>query len=62
VEGRKISKSSDNAIDPFEVLQTTGTDALRYYLLRGIPPFEDGDFSLDRLKELHNTELAACRA
>lgn len=56
--GRKISKSSGNAIDPFGVLEATGADALRYYLLRGIPPFEDGDFSPERLRRLHDTELS----
>lgn len=57
-DGRKISKSSGSAVDPFAVLEKVGPDALRYYLLRGIPPFEDGDFSLERLKGLHNAELA----
>ncbi len=28
------------------------------YLLRAIPPFDDGDFSLVRLRQLHNTDLA----
>ena len=56
--GRKIGKSLGNAIDPFECVKGFGTDAVRYYLLRAIPPFEDVDFSLQRLKLLYNTDLA----
>ena len=56
--GRKIGKSLGNAIDPFECVKCFGTDAVRYYLLRAIPPFGDGDFSLQRLKQLYNTDLA----
>jgi len=58
VEGRKIGKSLGNAVDPFGVIEKYGPDAVRYYLLRAIPPFGDGDFSLARLDELYRTELA----
>jgi len=58
VNGQKIGKSLGNAVDPFECIDTYGADAVRYYLLRGVPPFDDGDFSLDRLERLHNTDLA----
>ena len=56
--GRKISKSLGNTIDPFEFIANLGTDALRYYLLRAVPPFNDGDFSNNRFKLLYKTELA----
>ena len=57
-EGRKISKSLGKAVDPFQCVEAFGPDAVRYYLLRAIPPFDDGDFSLARLRRLYNTDLA----
>ena len=57
-EGGKIGKSLNNTVDPFAIVDAYGTDALRFYLLRAIPAFEDGDFSLERFKGLYNTELA----
>ena len=57
-EGRKIGKSLGNAVDPFACVEAFGPDAVRYYLLRAIPPFDDGDFSLARLRQLYNTDLA----
>lgn len=58
VEGEKISKSLGNVIDPFEMVRKYGTDAVRYYLLREIPAYRDGDFSLERFKEVYNADLA----
>ena len=58
VEGQKMSKTVGNVIDPNELIKKYGTDALRYYLLREIPPFDDGDFSERRFKELYNADLA----
>lgn len=56
--GQKISKSRGNSIDPLEYVAAYGTDSLRYYLLRAVSPFADGDFSTDRLQTLHNSDLA----
>ncbi|MFH2013553.1 MAG: class I tRNA ligase family protein, partial [Patescibacteria group bacterium] len=58
IEGEKISKSLGNAIDPFEVVKKYGTDTVRYYLLREIPTFQDGDFSIKKLEERYNSDLA----
>lgn len=58
VEGQKISKSLGNAVDPFSLVEKFGTEAVRYYLLREIPAWGDGDFSLLRFKDLFNGELA----
>jgi len=58
VEGEKISKSLGNVIDPFELVKKYGTDPIRYYLLREIPAYNDGDFSLQRFKEVYNADLA----
>ena len=57
-EGRKIGKSLGNAVDPFACIETFGADAVRYYLLRAIPPYDDGDFSLTRLRQLYHADLA----
>lgn len=58
VNGQKMSKTVGNVIDPFELIQKYGIDAVRYYLLREIPTFADGDYSDRRMKELYNSELA----
>ena len=57
-EGRKISKSLGNAIDPTVYAQRFGTDALRYFLLRHIRTTEDGDISLERFEKAYKSELA----
>lgn len=56
--GQKMSKSLGNVIDPLEIVREYGTDALRYWLLREMPTFEDGDFTLERFKESYNASLA----
>jgi len=56
--GQKISKSLGNGVDPFVLVQKYGADALRYYLLTEILPFEDGDFSEEKLRQKYNADLA----
>lgn len=58
VNGQKMSKSLGNVIDPFKLVKQYGVDAVRYYLLREIPPFEDGDYSQKRMREIYQSELA----
>ena len=58
VNGQKMSKTIGNIIDPLEIISKYGVDALRYYLLREIPPFDDGDFSYRRLDEVYSSDLA----
>ncbi|KKP67520.1 MAG: Methionine-tRNA ligase [Candidatus Roizmanbacteria bacterium GW2011_GWA2_35_19] len=55
--GQKMSKSLGNVVDPFELVEKYGTDAVRYYLLKEIPPAEDGDFSYRRMDEVYNSDL-----
>lgn len=57
--GEKISKSLGNVIDPFDVVKKYGIDATRYYLLREIPAYGDGDFSFRRFDEIYNSDLAS---
>jgi methionyl-tRNA synthetase len=56
--GQKISKSLGNVIDPFEQVQEYGTDAVRYFLLREIPSYGDGDYTDSRFREVYNADLA----
>jgi len=56
--GQKMSKSLGNIIDPFEVIDKYGIDALRYYLLKEIPSGGDGDFSFERFEEVYQADLA----
>ncbi|MDP3837046.1 MAG: methionine--tRNA ligase [bacterium] len=56
--GQKISKSSGVTVDPFAYSEKYGAEALRYYLLTEIQPFEDSDFSEDRLRLKFNADLA----
>ncbi len=49
-EGRKMSKSQGNVIDPFEVTDKYGADVLRYYMLWTSVPWEDLRFSYDGLE------------
>ena len=57
-DGCKISKSSGSTIDPFELVEKFGADAVRYYLLGEVSPFNDGDFSIDRLQKAYDSKLA----
>jgi len=57
-EGQKISKSLGNTVDPYKLAEEFGTDPVRYYLLREIPAYGDGDFSIARFKEVYNADLA----
>jgi methionyl-tRNA synthetase len=58
VDGQKMSKTLGNVIDPVELINKYGTDALRYYLLSQIPSTDDGDFSEEKLKHVYNADLA----
>ena len=58
VDGQKMSKTLGNVADPAEFIDKYGADALRYYLLREISPFQDGDFSEKKLIEVYNSDLA----
>jgi methionyl-tRNA synthetase len=58
IRGEKMSKSLGNSVDPDELADRFGVDALRYYLVRDIHTGRDSDFDVDRLVMLFNTELA----
>ncbi len=58
IEGQKISKSLGNVIDPFELVKKYGADPIRYFLSREFSSTADGDFSIKRLEERYNADLA----
>lgn len=58
VDGKKMSKSVGNVIDPNEMVDKYGIDAFRYFLFREVPFGLDGDFSEDALIRRINTDLA----
>ncbi|MEM3260640.1 MAG: methionine--tRNA ligase [Candidatus Micrarchaeaceae archaeon] len=55
--GQKMSKSLGNVVDPLTMINKYGRDAVRYYLARNIPTFEDGDFSEQDLVQVINSEM-----
>jgi methionyl-tRNA synthetase len=58
IEGRKMSKSVGNVVDPGALADRYGVDALRYFLMREVPFGPDGDFSRRALHGRINTDLA----
>jgi len=57
-EEHKMSKSLGNVLDPFEVMDTFGTDALRFYCFREVSFGQDGGVSTVTFGERYETELA----
>jgi valyl-tRNA synthetase len=53
-EGRKMSKSLGNGVDPLEIIEQYGADALRFMLTTGISPGSDLRFTHDRLESCRN--------
>lgn len=58
VDGRKMSKSLDNAVDPFVLADRFGADALRYFLLREAPFGSDFSYSEEKIAQRRNSDLA----
>ncbi len=57
-DGKKISKSEGNAIDPIALVDRYGAEPLRYYFLKEIEFGQDGDFNETRFVEIVNADLA----
>ena len=58
VEGQKMSKRFGNALNPSELSEEHGLDAFRYFLFREVAFGSDGNFSVKRLVERYNSDLA----
>ena len=54
----KMSKSKGNVIDPLQLIDKYGVDAIRYYLVRELPTGADGYYTEDSLIDRINTDLA----
>jgi len=57
IDGEKISKSRGNSVNPFDLVDTYGVDAVRFWFLREMPRNGDGNFSHDRLIARYNEDL-----
>lgn len=58
VGGRKMSKTIGNVVDTEEIVSKYGTDAFRYYFLRHVSSYDDGDFTWERFDAVYHGELA----
>ena len=58
MDGEKMSKSLGNVLDPFAVMDTFGTDALRFYCFREVSFGQDGAVSTAGFESRYETELA----
>lgn len=58
IEGKKMSKSLGNVVDPNAIVEKYGADAFRYFLFREVSFGHDGDYSEDALIRRINTDLA----
>ncbi len=58
VEGKKMSKSLQNVVEPNRLIDTYGVDAVRYFLMREVPFGTDGDFSHAAMVHRINSDLA----
>ncbi len=58
MDGGKMSKSKGNVVDPYQLAERYGVDALRFFLLRTFPFGSDGNFSNELLINCINTDLA----
>lgn len=56
--GGKMSKSKGNVVNPFELIDKYGVDAVRYYLLRDIPSGQDGNYTEELFITRYNVDLA----
>ena len=57
VDGEKMSKSKGNVIDPFDIVERFGADAVRYFLLREAPFGSDFSIGEEKIRQRYNSDL-----
>ncbi|CRG97365.1 methionine--tRNA ligase, putative [Plasmodium gallinaceum] len=57
-DGKKMSKSFGNVIDPFEIIETYGSDAFRFHVIKESKQGCDMRFDVDNLIDMCNSDLA----
>jgi methionyl-tRNA synthetase len=57
-DGMKMGKSLGNVLDPVALVETYGSDAVRFFFMQEVPFGGDGDFSEQRFRDIVNAELA----
>ncbi len=58
VDGKKMSKTTGNVVDPILMSEKYGVDTFRYFILKEVPFGSDGDFSESSLVSKYNSDLA----
>lgn len=56
-DGQKMSKSLGNVINPYDVVKELGTDAIRFYLINNVMPFDDSPISLSMMRDSYTANL-----
>jgi methionyl-tRNA synthetase len=56
--GKKMSKTIGNVVNTEDIVSKYGADAFRYYFLRHVPSYDDGDFTWERFDAVYHGELA----
>ena len=58
LEGKKMSKSKGNVVDPLALGKEFGIDVVRYFLMREVSFGDDGNFSMQSFINRYNADLA----
>lgn len=58
VDGAKMSKSIGNVVDPVQLVEQYGVDAVRYYFLRAVSPTGDANFRFEHFEARYRADLA----
>ncbi len=56
-DGKKMSKTLGNVISPFDLIEKYGIEAIRYYMIAGIPTYSDASFSAKELESRYKADL-----
>ena len=58
LDDRKISKTLGNVVDPLDLIDVYGADAVRYWMARAVSFGQDGSASVEGIRERYDSELA----